>query len=341
MFEEIEKKYKFIEFDWKHENIEEIAKLIKYYCDDLCSRNLYIDGIKRTSGVSEFYIRDKIKELREPIEYNRYKGLILMDKEEGIISKIGKPVAFIIYHQSISCNFNSYSIDIFCRSINSIKGSGLYLFKKVLNKAKENKVQVIFLEAIYGSIEYYKSLGFEEFNKNYVSDTPECFDGTSLGLFVDEAQLGGNKINQNNIYPVHFVNKKLNPKINDKIIEYFKTKFDIDHNDNFDAMDYYKDCDYILYVVDKTDCNIIGCISIRKELTITGRYKFVCSNFFYENDIVANILFEKLRDLKFKMKITKIHMSLFRNDKSCKFIESKQYYELPIGTDYYAYYEGR
>lgn len=52
----IESHYKFIEFDKDHEDIQNIYKLIKDNCDELCSRVKYVNDREISSDVSKDYI---------------------------------------------------------------------------------------------------------------------------------------------------------------------------------------------------------------------------------------------------------------------------------------------
>lgn len=141
----------------------------------------------------------------------KYKGYLLTGDIEKYDKLRMRPIAFIIFHNSYSRNFNSYTIDVFCRTSRSIKGSGRYLFDKLIKSAKDNKIQVVFLESLYGSLNYYKNIGFVEFEKDFVTDSPENVNTVSLGLFVDDEQTGGGVVNNNKLFPIYYVNKKCNP----------------------------------------------------------------------------------------------------------------------------------
>lgn len=173
------------EFTNKTVGYIEIIKHLKKIKSELCFRREIIK--KDNSNISNNFIMKKLNKLTEDknetyFGYTHYKKVKLY----GQIKE--RPVSIMIVRHAKKDN--AYIIELLCRHQSSERGLGKKLIELLVEKAKKNNIEKIFLESINDALQTYKKLGFTESDKCNITDSEKQED--CIGLVFNINQKGGN-----------------------------------------------------------------------------------------------------------------------------------------------------
>jgi ribosomal protein S18 acetylase RimI-like enzyme len=161
----------------------QIIKDLRKFKKELCYR-------KETMTEKEYNISSEffLLQLNALIKNDEYFGFVVLQKIKFYNSITDKPVALLIARKS--SDKNSYIILLLCRHEKSQKGLGKLLINQLINKAKNNNINKIFLESTKYASKFYDSLGFKNIEKCEITESEEQIE--CYGYFLSLDQNGGN-----------------------------------------------------------------------------------------------------------------------------------------------------
>lgn len=223
-----------------------IIKDLKNLKNEMCFRRETI--YKDASTINNDFYLNKINKLVSNDD-NMHFGFVIIQKVNLYGRFTERPVAVLIARKAQDTN--NYIITLLCRHEKAQRGFGTLLIKKIIEKAKNNNIDKIFLESVNNASNFYEKMGFNFDEKSTITDSEKQIDCEGYSIDVKNIQIGGN-------------NKKF--LISNKKYNYLKEN----NNNSYYAYLYENDV-------------IVSAFCFDKDIHISGKKMLLISDFKYDN----------------------------------------------------------
>ncbi len=208
-FKILNNNYEIIEVTYDIPNVKKIIEHIRDMKNEICKRNETLD-YESTKNISSEFISSEAGLIKN----NQRFAFIIYQTGLYYQKQTKRPTGLLIARKG-SLN-DTYIITILCRHESAQKGFGTILLDKLIDKAKKNNIDYIYLESVNNSRLFYKNLGFETDSDKYLHTESEKDDTLTGYLFnisnkqdlkklKDKITIGGNL----DIYTFSYDNTKV------------------------------------------------------------------------------------------------------------------------------------
>lgn len=195
-----------IEIDKYTDNFKKFIEHLKDMKDEICKRKQTL--AKEETALNNVHILKSINSLK--IKNNSFT---FMNYQRVIIHKkmTQRPTAILIARNG-SRN-NSYILSLLCRHELSRKGIGQKLFDKLIKKALQNNIEIIYVDTVKNTRIFYENMGFgKDDNKLDYTDSEEYTDTTGYTLKI-KSYISKNNENKLEIDNIEDLDKLTNIQI--------------------------------------------------------------------------------------------------------------------------------